>query len=144
MSKLLFETSLRGLACRVFALCLLLTLVLMLFFGLRYAECLYAECLPSVVKPTDLFLLYALVVTTTILGQIFSEYPDGVDSMMTRLNLVIFTRSGLLLVAVLVLMKTRGGNLEVPFIAVLITLYSVGLFFGIYLDACRLNRQDST
>ena len=139
MSKLLFETSLRGLACRVFALCLLLTLVLMLFFGLRYAE-----CLPSVVKPTDLFLLYALVVTTTILGQIFSEYPDGVDSMMTRLNLVIFTRSGLLLVAVLVLMKTRGGNLEVPFIAVLITLYSVGLFFGIYLDACRLNRQDST
>ena len=139
MSKLLFETGIRGLVCRIFALCLVLTLVLMLFFGLRYAE-----CLPSVVKPTDLFLLYGLVVTTTILGQIFSEYPDGVDSMMTRLNLVIFTRSGLLLVAVLVLMKTRGGNLEVPFIAVLITLYSVGLFFGIYLDACRLNRQDST
>ena len=139
MSKLLFETGIPGLACRIFVLCFVLTLVLMLFFGLRYAE-----CLPSVVKPTDLFLLYGLVVTTTILGQIFSEYPDGVDSMMTRLNLVIFTRSGLLLVAVLVLMKTRGGNLEVPFIAVLITLYSVGLFFGIYLDACRLNRQDST
>jgi len=139
MSKLLFETGIPGLVCRIFVLCLVLTLVLMLFFGLRYAE-----CLPSVVKPTDLFLLYGLVVTTTILGQIFSEYPDGVDSMMTRLNLVIFTRSGLLLVAVLVLMKTRGGNLEVPFIAVLITLYSVGLFFGIYLDACRLNRQDST
>ena len=139
MSKLLFETSLLGLMCRLFALCLALALVLMLFFGLRYAE-----CLPSVVTPQDLFLLFGLVVTTTILGQIFSEYPTGEDSMMTRLNLVIFTRSGLLLVAVLVLMKMRDGNLQVPFIAVLITLYSVGLFFGIYLDACRLNRQDST
>ncbi len=138
MSKLLFESSIRGLASRIFVLCLALTLVLMLFFGLRYAE-----CLPSVVTPSDLFLLFALVVTTTILGQVFSEYPQGEDSLMTRLNLMIFTRSGLLLIAVLVLMKTRVGKIEVPFIAVLITLYSVGLFFGIYLDACRLNRQDS-
>ena len=138
MSKLLFKAGIPGLVCRIFVLCLVLTLVLMLFFGLRYAE-----CLPSVVTPTDLILVFGLVVTTTIAGQIFSEYPSGDNSLMTRLNLVIFTRSGLLLVAVLMLMKSRGGNLEIPFIAVLITLYSVGLFFGIYLDACRLNRQDS-
>ena len=138
MSKLLFETGVRGLLCRIFVLCFVLTLVLMLFFGLRYAE-----CLPSVVTPQDLFLVYGLVVTTTILGQIFSEYPTGDDALMTRLNLTIATRTGLLLVAVLVLMKTRNGGLEVPFIAVLVAQYLIGLFAGIYLDACRLSRQDS-
>lgn len=138
MSKLLFETGIPGLACRIFVLCFVLTLVLMLFFGLRYAE-----CLPSVVTPQDLFLVYGLVVTTTILGQIFSEYPTGDDALMTRLNLTIATRTGLLLVAVLVLMKTRNGGLEVPFIAVLVAQYLIGLFAGIYLDACRLSRQDS-
>ena len=138
MSKLLFETGIPGLLCRIFVLCLVLTLVLMLFFGLRYAE-----FLPSVVTPQDLFLVYGLVVTTTILGQIFSEYPTGDDALMTRLNLTIATRTGLLLVAVLVLMKTRNGGLEVPFIAVLVAQYLIGLFAGIYLDACRLSRQDS-
>ena len=138
MSKLLFETGIPGLVCRIFVLCFVLTLVLMLFFGLRYAE-----CLPSVVTPQDLFLVYGLVVTTTILGQIFSEYPTGDDALMTRLNLTIATRTGLLLVAVLVLMKTRDGGLEVPFIAVLVAQYLIGLFAGIYLDACRLSRQDS-
>ena len=138
MSKLLFETGIPGLACRIFVRCFVLTLVMMLFFGLRYAE-----CLPSVVTPQDLFLVYGLVVTTTILGQIFSEYPTGDDALMTRLNLTIATRTGLLLVAVLVLMKTRNGGLEVPFIAVLVAQYLIGLFAGIYLDACRLSRQDS-
>ena len=138
MSKLLFETGIPGLVCRIFVLCLVLTLVLMLFFGLRYAE-----CLPSVVTPEDLILVFGLVVTTTVLGQVFSEYPTGDDALMTRLNLTIATRTGLLLVAVLVLMKTRDEGLEVPFIAVLITQYSIGLFVGIYLDACRLSRQDS-
>lgn len=138
MSKLLFETGIRGLVCRIFALCFVLTLVLMLFFGLRYAE-----CLPSVVTPMDLILVYGLVVFTTILGQIFSEYPTGDDALMTRLNLTIGTRTGLLLVAVLVLMRTRDGGLEIPFVAVLITQYLIGLFAGIYLDACRLCRQDS-
>ena len=138
MSKLLFETGIPGLVCRIFVLCLVLTLVLMLFFGLRYAE-----CLPSVVTPQDLILVFGLVVTTTVLGQVFSEYPTGDDALMTRLNLTIATRTGLLLVAVLVLMKTRDGGLEVPFIAVLVTQYLIGLFAGIYLDACRLSRQDS-
>ena len=138
MSKLLFETGIPGLVCRIFVLCFVLTLVLMLFFGLRYAE-----CLPSVVTPQDLILVFGLVVTTTILGQIFSEYPSGDDALMTRLNLTIATRTGLLLVAVLVLMKTRDGGLEVPFIAVLVAQYLIGLFAGIYLDACRLSRQDS-
>jgi len=139
MSKLLFETGVRGLLCRIFVLCFVLTLVLMLFFGLRYAE-----CLPSVVKPKDLILVFGLVVNTTVLGQILSEYPAGDDALMTRLNLSIAARSGLLLVAVLVLMKTREGGLSVPFIAVLITQYCVGLFVGIFLDACRLSRQNST
>ena len=121
MSKLLFETGVRGLLCRIFVLCFVLTLVLMLFFGLRYAE-----CLPSVVKPKDLILVFGLVVNTTVLGQILSEYPAGDDALMTRLNLSIAARSGLLLVAVLVLMKTREGGLSVPFIAVLITQYCVG------------------
>jgi len=138
MSKLLFETGLRGLLCRIFALCFVLTLVLMLFFGLRYAE-----CLPSVVSPRDLILVFGLVVTTTILGQVFSEYPTGDDALMTRLNLAIAARSGLLLFAVFVLKTTQEGFLEMPSMAVLITLYCVGLFFGIYLDTCRLNRQDS-
>ena len=138
MSKLLFKAGIPGLACRIFVLCLVLTLVLMLFFGLRYAE-----CLPSVVTPQDLILVFGLVVTTTVLGQVFSEYPTGDDALMTRLNLTIATRTGLLLVAVLVLMKTRDGGLEVPFIAVLVTQYLIGLFAGIYLDACRLSRQDS-
>ena len=138
MSKLLFETGIPGLACRIFVLCFVLTLVLMLFFGLRYAE-----CLPSVVTPQDLILVFGLVVTTTVLGQVFSEYPTGDDALMTRLNLTIATRTGLLLVAVLVLMKTRNGGLEVPFIAVLVAQYLIGLFAGIYLDACRLSRQDS-
>ena len=138
MSKLLFETGIPGLACRIFVLCFVLTLVLMLFFGLRYAE-----CLPSVVTPQDLILVFGLVVTTTILGQIFSEYPTGDDALMTRLNLTIATRTGLLLIAVLVLMKTRDGGLEVPFILVLVSQYLIGLFAGIYLDACRLSRQDS-
>ena len=138
MSKLLFKAGIPGLVCRIFVLCLVLTLVLMLFFGLRYAE-----CLPSVVTPQDLFLVYGLVVTTTILGQIFSEYPTGDDALMTRLNLTIATRTGLLLIAVLVLMKTRDGGLEVPFILVLVSQYLIGLFAGIYLDACRLSRQDS-
>ena len=138
MSKLLFETGIPGLACRIFVLCFVLALVLMLFFGLRYAE-----CLPSVVTPQDLILVFGLVVTTTVLGQVFSEYPTGDDALMTRLNLTIATRTGLLLVAVLVLMKTRDGGLEVPFIAVLVTQYLIGLFAGIYLDACRLSRQDS-
>ena len=80
-------------------------------------------------------MVYGLVVTTTILGQIFSEYPTGDDALMTRLNLTIATRTGLLLVAVLVLMKTRNGGLEVPFIAVLVAQYLIGLFAGIYLDA---------
>lgn len=138
MPERLFESSIFGLACRVFALCFALTLVLMLFFGLRYAE-----YLPSIVTPWDIWLLYGLVTVSTVLGQVFSEYPSGDEALMIRLNLVIFTRSGLLLVAMLVLLKSRGGSLPVPLVAVLITLYSVGLFFGIYLDACRLNRQDS-
>jgi uncharacterized membrane protein YozB (DUF420 family) len=138
MSKLLFETGVRGLMCRIIALCLVLTLVLMLFFGLRYAE-----CLPASVTPKDLIFIFGLVVTTTVLGQIFSEYPTGDEALMTRLNLTIAARSGLLLVATLLLMKVRDGGLEVPFIAVLVTQYCTGLFFGIYLDACRLSRQDS-
>ena len=138
MSRRLFESTLVGLLYRISALCLVLTSVLMLFFGLRYAE-----CLPSVVTPRDLILVFGLVLTTTVLGQVFSEYPTGDDALMTRLNLTIATRTGLLLVAVLVLMRTRSGGLEVPFIAVLVTQYLIGLFTGIYLDACRLRRQDS-
>ena len=138
MSKLLFETSVAGLLCRIFVILVTLTLVLMLFFGLRYAE-----CLPSVVSQKDIWFLYVLVAVTTALGQVFSEYPQGSDSMMTRLNLTIFARSGLLLVAVLVFLKTTKGNIPVPLVAVLMTLYSVGLFIGIYLDARRLSRQDS-
>ncbi len=138
MSKLLFETGIRGLLCRIFALCFVLSLVLMLFFGLRYAE-----CLPSAVTSKDLILVFALVVLTTIFGQVFSEYPNGDDAVMIRLNLSIAARSGLLLVAVLVLMRTREGGLGIPLIAVLITKYSMGLFVGIFLDACRLSRQDS-
>ena len=138
MFKLLLETSVAGLLCRIFVILVTLTLVLMLFFGLRYAE-----CLPSVVSQKDIWYLYVLVSVTTVLGQVFSEYPQGSDSMMTRLNLTIFTRSGLLLVAVLVFSKTTKGNIPVPLVAVLMTFYSVGLFIGIYLDASRLSRQDS-
>ncbi len=138
MSKLLFETSMRGLACRIFAHCFVLVLVLMLFFGLRYAE-----CLPSVVTSKGLILVFGLVVTTTTLGQVFSEYPTGDDALMTRLNLSIAARSGLLLLVVFVLRTTQQAFVEMPLLAVLIALYCVGLFFGIFLDTCRLNRQDS-
>ena len=138
MSKLLFEVGIRGLVCRLSALCFVLTLVLMLFFGLRYAE-----YLPSVVTSQDLILIYGLVVFSAGFGQVFSEYPTGDDALMARLNLTIAARTGLLLLAVIVLMQTRDGGLEVPFVAVLITQYLIGLFAGIYLDACRLNRQDS-
>jgi hypothetical protein len=95
------------------------------------------------VTPQDLILVFGLVATTTILGQIFSEYPTGDGSLMTRLNLTIATRTGLLLIAVLVLRKTRDEGLEVPFVLVLVSQYLIGLFAGIYLDACRLSRQDS-
>ena len=138
MSKWLFESTLVGLLCRISALCLMLTWVLMLFFGLRYAE-----CLPSVVTPRDLILVFGLVVTTTVLGQVFSEYPTGDDALMTRLNLSIAARSGLLLIVIFGLRTTQQGLVEMPLLAVLIALYCVGLFFGIFLDTCRLNRQDS-
>lgn len=133
--SLLFRSTVAGLVLRLALLCCSMLLVLLVFVGLRQAE-----VLPVAIGMREILLVFGLVSVTTVLGQVLSEYPFGDPDPMSQMNVVIFVRSGLLLAIIVGWMLVSGSRLGVPVAAMLMTFYSVGLFLGIYLDACRLNR----
>lgn len=136
MLRLLFQSGLWGLAIRIFVVCLLLGLVLVLLIGLRYAE-----CLPLQVTLKELKIAFFVVAFSTASAQFFSEYPPGEDKALLRVAIASTLRTGLPALVVVAVALVNRSLMTIELVSMLMLFYGVGLFSSIYLDVGRLNRQ---
>ena len=136
MLRLLFQSGIRGLAIRIFSVCLMLGLVLVLLIGLRYAE-----CLPSQLTMKQIKIAFFVVAFSTASAQFFGEYPPGEEKAFLRLAIATTLRSGFPAVVVVAGALTNRSLITVEMIVTLMLFYGVGLFASLYLDVGRLNQQ---
>ncbi len=123
-------------AVRVFIVCLLMGLVLVLLIGLRCAE-----CLPLQLTGKQVTIAFLVAAFSTAGSQFFCEFPTGSDKALLRLGLATSVRAGLPAMVVIVGASVNGSVMTVETVGVLVLFYSIGLFASLYLDIGRLNRQ---
>lgn len=136
MLRLLFQSGAWGLAIRIFVVCFLLGLVLVLLIGLRYAE-----CLPSQLTTKEIKIAFIVVVFSTASAQFFGEYPPGEEKAFLRVAIASTLRTGLPALVIVVGALVDRSQITIEMISTLMLFYGVGLFASIYLDIGRLNRQ---
>lgn len=138
MLRLLFRSGISGLAIRIFVVCSLLGLVLVLLIGLRYAE-----CLPSQLTEKDIKIAFFVVAFSTASAQFFSEYPPGEEKAFLRVAIATMLRTGLPAMVIVV-----GGLFYRPLITnemvgTLMLFYGIGLITSLYLEIGRINWRDN-
>lgn len=136
MIRLLFQSGVWGLAIRIFVVCLLLALVLVLLIGLRYAE-----CLPLQLTVKELKIAFFVVAFSTASAQFFSEYPAGEEKALLRVAIATTLRTGLPALVIVVGALLNRSLMTIELVCTLMLFYGIGLFASIYLDVGRLNRQ---
>ena len=136
MLRLLFHPGMLGLAIRIFVVCLLLALVLVLLIGLRCAE-----CLPLQLTLKELKIAFFVVAFSNALAQFFSEYPPGEDKALLRVAVASTLRTGLPALVVVAGALVNRSVMTIELVSTLMLFYGIGLFASIYLDVGRLNRQ---
>ena len=134
--RLLFQSGNWGLVIRIFAVCFLLVLVLVLLIGLRCAE-----CLPVQLTEKQIMIACLVAAFSTVTAQFFSEYPTGNDKAMLRLGLASLIRTGFPALVIITGAVINDSMMTVEMIGTLMLFYGVGLFASLYLDIGRLNRQ---
>lgn len=121
---------------RIFAVCLLMGLVLVLLIGLRYAE-----CLPAQLTEKQMMIAFYVAAFSTAMAQFFSEFPSGKDRALLRLGLATSIRTGLPAIVIVAGGFLNDSMMTIEMISTLILFYGIGLFASLYLDIGRLNRQ---
>ena len=137
MLRLLFQSGIWGLAIRIFVVCFLLGLVLVLLIGLRCAE-----CLPLQLTEKDLKLAFFAVAFPVASAQFFSEYPTGEDKAFLRVAIATTLRTGLPAMVVVVGGLIYPPLMTIGMVSTLMLFYGIGLFASLYLEIGRLNRRD--
>ena len=136
MLRLLFQSGGVGLALRIFVVCLVMGLVLVLLIGLRCAE-----CLPLQLSQKQLTIAFFVAAFSTAAAQVFSEFPTGDDKALLRLGLATSIRTGLPAMIVVAGATLNKSMMTIEMICILMLFYGIGLFASLYLDIGRLNRQ---
>ena len=136
MTRLIYQSGGVGLAVRIFVVCLLMGLVLLLLIGLRCAE-----CLPTRLSEKQIFVAFAVAAVSTVCAQFFSEFPRGGDKALVRLGLATTFRSGFPAAVIVAGALVNKSLVTIEMISVLMLFYFLGLFASLYLDIGRLNRQ---
>ncbi len=137
MLRLLFQSGVWGLVIRIFVVCFLLGLVLVLLIGLRCAE-----CLPSQLTEKDIKIAFFVVAFSTASAQFFSEYPPGEDKAFLRVAIATMLRTGLPAMVIVIGGLVYRQLMTVEMISTLMLFYGIGLFASLYLEIGRLNRRD--
>jgi uncharacterized membrane protein YiaA len=133
----MFQSGMLGLAIRIFSVCLLLGLVLVLLIGLRCAE-----CLPSQLTEKQLLIAFFVVSFSTASAQFFGEFPPGEEKALLRLGIATLLRTGFPALVIVAGTLVNKSLVTVEMIGVLMLFYGLGLFASLYLDIGRLNRRD--
>ena len=136
MLRLLFQSGGAGLALRIFVVCLLMGLVLVLLIGLRCAE-----CLPMELTKKQITIAFLIVAFPSATAQFFSEFPTGDDKALLRLGLATSIRTGLPAMVIVAAAGLKDSIVTIEMISILMLFYCIGLFASLYLDIGRLNRQ---
>lgn len=132
----MFQSGVVGLAVRIFIVCLVMGLVLVLLIGLRCAE-----CLPLQLTEKQMLIAFVVVVVSTASAQIFSEFPAGEAKAFLRLAVATTIRTGFPAAVVLFGATINDSLVTVEMISILMLFYCIGLFVSLYLEIGRLNRQ---
>jgi len=135
--RLMFQSGRAGLAVRIFVVCLLMGLVLVLLIGL-----LCAECLPSRLTEKQIIIAFLVAVFSTAMAQIFSEFPTGQEKALLRLGLATSIRTGFPAMVIVAGATLNDSMMTIEMISILMLFYGIGLFASLYLDIGRLNRRD--
>ena len=136
MLRLLYQSGALGLAIRIFVVCLLLGLILVLLIGLRCAE-----CLPSQLAEKEMKIAFFVVAFSTASAQFFGEFPPGEDKALLRLAIATILRTGLPALVIVAGAVVSPSLMTTEMIITLMLFYGIGLFASLYLDVGRLNRQ---
>ena len=136
MLRLMFQSGVAGLAVRIFVVCLLMGLVLVLLIGFRYAE-----CLPLRLTEKQMTIAFFVAAFSTVIAQVFSEFPTGEEKALLRLGLATSIRTGLPAMVIVAGATLNDSVMTIEMICTLVLFYGVGLFASLYLDIGRLNRQ---
>lgn len=139
MPQRMFQSGVVGLVIRIFIVCLVLGLVLLLLIGLRCAE-----CLPLRLTEKQAFLSFVVVVVSTASAQVFSEFPTGENKAFLRLAVSTTIRTGFPALVILLGAAINDSLVTVEMISILMLFYCTGLFASLYLEIGRLNRQTNS
>lgn len=137
MLRLLFQSGIWGLAIRIFVVCFLLGLVLVLLIGLRCAE-----CLPLHLTEKNIKIAFFVVAFSTASAQFFSEYPPGEEKAFLRVAIATMLRTGLPAMVIVIGGLVYRPLMTVEMVCTMMLFYGIGLFSSIYLDVGRLNRRN--
>ncbi len=137
MLRLLFQSGFLGLAIRIFVVCFLLGLVLVLLIGLRCAE-----CLPLQLTEKNIKIAFIVVAFSTASAQFFSEYPPGEEKAFLRVAIATMLRTGLPAMVIVIGGLVYPPLMTIEMVGTLMLFYGIGLFASLYLEIGRLNRRD--
>lgn len=89
----------------------------------------------------DYGLIWLAITFAMLLGLVFTELPTGDDHTMTRLGLATFCRTGLPLLAVIVIWKYSLSSSKLQPIVAAGVFYAVGHFSVMILSTLPLREQ---